>query len=108
MNFEPDQARYFLEGKKNETLVTQSRPEIPEKTEKQRKSLNEALEAEEKPVSYDMIITNATNQFKNFKIKYVGVSYGEGTYYAFSSDGKTYYNFQKDEKNGNIIVNKSW
>lgn len=109
INFSTDEVNYFLEGLKAGKLITQERPKAPEKSEeKNSKSLKEALEKQPKPFSSEMIVTNVTDKFRNFKIKYIGVSEGEGTYYAFSNDGKKYYNFQKNDEGGSIIVSKSW
>lgn len=70
-------------------------------------SLEEKEEdARNKDIPYN-IETNVTAKFKGFKIKYVGIEYGEGDTYSFSQDGKNYYTIDDPStESGKVLVRK--
>lgn len=104
VNFETHQVQNFLQARKNWKLITITYPQQPEE-ETNGKVLSEVIENhQEQPQG--PIRTNVTDKFKNFKIQYIGIEYGEGEYYSFSHDGKIFYNFENKNESWELIINK--
>lgn len=67
----------------------------------QNTTLKDAVNNTGEPEVSPTIEKNVSSQFKNFKIKYIGVEYGEVESYYFSHDLKTfYYVHSSDNKEG--------